>query len=667
MNLPSELATGTMLDSELRRDWQDSSEPAGRYHDSPNIAPSLRKRAHLIRSFSFSGFGSLEFDRVMECFSSPGRNSRLLSNALNAGRLSKIVLTRFEPTSHIINTLHNEQPNLREIVLHPTAYPNDQSLTFEELFEVVPKWRLLETFEYNCRRHHFDTPFNSIVKFLSKCSHLQHLVLLCPIIVGFEDLSSIAESRHHLPPLVTLKLSTFSWYQIQEKSGIHPALSLLLRQFPTLQSLSIHVQFSFERAETPPDQRWEYALANSKTLKKVEMLPDRIRQNMEGLQVQHSAAVNAISTSLAQSLTSIRLERAFPKTSDEAFIELFTQCVHLQDFSLHQSEISDSALEVLASVQESLQARLTHVGLRSLCLQSCRNISASPLARILFGCAGIVSLTIIDSSPVALELFTQPRAPTNITKLHPNGVLWACSNRLESLHLDMNAGRYRVEVTRNSDFADQHCGPRAVYSDVDDDSDDSYDEDMDLGPAYDQRIPDAYAVNEMALIRRQLDALVKLRVLRLEGVAMTYDLLLVPDLDGQLSHGSVSSSSSLSSCDERRSRSPAQSADDLDLSKPKKQQEKSKSLFRVIRPLTTGILCSVRILTNMYFPNHSGLYQRASHPTNHEISKEVNSVKEWWRMHAMALFEGGSIGTEYHPQYNKVVFRVYSQSELSNH
>ncbi|KAF9166978.1 hypothetical protein DFQ26_006242 [Actinomortierella ambigua] len=608
MNLPSELATGTMLDSELRRDWQDSSEPAGRYHDSPDIAPSLRKRAHLVRSFSFSGFGSLEFDRVMECFSSPGHNSRLLSNALNAGRLSKIVLTRFEPTLHIINTLHNEQPNLREIVLHPTAYPNDQSLTFEELFEVVPKWRLLETFEYNCRRHHFDTPFSNIVKFLSKCSHLQHLVLLCPIIVGFEDLSSIAE-------------------------------------------------FSFERAETPPDQRWEYALANSKTLKKVEMLPDRIRQNMEGLQVQHSAAVNAISTSLAQSLTSIRLERAFPKTSDEAFIELFTQCVHLQDFSLHQSEISDSALEVLASVQESLQARLTHVGLRSLCLQSCRNISASPLARILFGCAGIVSLTIVDSSPVALELFTQPRAPTNITKLHPNGVLWACSNRLESLHLDMNAGRYRVEVTRSSDSADQHCGPPAVYGDVDDDSDDSYDEDMDLGPAYDQRIPDAYAVNEMALIRRQLDALVKLRVLRLEGVAMTYDLLLVPDLDGQLSHGSVSSSSSLSSCDERRSRSPAQSADDLDLSKPKKQQEKSKSLFRVIRPLTTGILCSVRILTNMYFPNHSGLYQRASHPTNHEISKEVNSVKEWWRMHATALFEGGSIGTEYHPQYNKVVFR----------
>ncbi|KAF9977687.1 hypothetical protein BGZ73_005197 [Actinomortierella ambigua] len=685
-------ATGLMMELELTRDWESPKETEANSRGTPDIVPSLRKHAHLIRSFSLTRFGTLEFDCVMQCLSSPVTRvpeSHMLSLSPDTGGLSKIVLKNFEPTSHIINRLHMEQPNLREIVIHPTAYANDQSLRFEELFEVLPKWKLLERFEYHCRRHHFDTPFSPIVQFLNKCPRLRHLVLLSPIIEGFEDLSTITKTPHHFPHLITLKLPTFSWYRIQEKSGIHPGLSFLLRQCPTLQSLSITGQLPFERAETPENQQWKYALANNTALKKIEMLPDRVRMNMDDLQVQHNAAVSAISALLSQSLTSIHLEKAFQKTSDETLVELFTQCKNLQDVSLHHSDLSDTALEALASVQESLQAcrRPTLVGLRSLCLQSCHNISATPLARILYCCKGIVSLVVVDCSPIALALFTPPRAiisastvekevesagtaEASISNARPSDALWACTDRLEKLHLDLNAGRYKVDVAQASDLADQDEDTPEAYSDIDDDWDsDSSDEgEADTEPAYDQRIPDAFVDNEMALIRRQLDALVKLRELRLEGVAMSYDLLLVPEgFNSHTRQDSVSSSSSLSCSEEQKLQSPSQSSDDPGSTVARKRQKRSRRLYRVIRPLTTGLLATIRIVTNMYFPNQSGHYQRISHPTNHEITKEMNTVKEWWHNHAAALLEKGSVGTEYHPRFNKVVFRVYNPAEHSTY
>ncbi|KAG0237454.1 hypothetical protein BGW41_008396 [Actinomortierella wolfii] len=129
------------------------------------------------------------------------------------------------------------------------------------------------------------------------------------------------------------------------------------------------------------------------------------------------------------------------------------------------------------------------------------------------------------------------------------------------------------------------------------------------------RIPDDFTDDEMSLIRRQLDALVRLEELRLDGEAMSYDLLMVPRSPHD--HSSESSTSPhLSHQSEGEECITTQDGENPEVKRLQKRE------YRAIRPLSNGNLSSIRIMTDVYFPDSTGMYQRPSIPSSHETLKK---------------------------------------------
>ncbi|KAG0235566.1 hypothetical protein BGW42_005005 [Actinomortierella wolfii] len=235
-----------------------------------DIDRSLKKRASLIRSLSLSNFDALEFDCLMACISCPSIaenaifNGSALSVTRAAGQLSRITLKDFEYAHCIVYSLLQEQPNLKEIILRPRRWEYGLECAFLGLFELIPQWKQLETFEFGHMLRSSKMPFKHLVRFLSRCPTLRHLVLHGLLIEGL-DLSFSKE--HHVP----------------RKPMIHPALSYLLRRLPTLQHLSVRSQAAFDLAHTPADHTWRYVLANNRALKKIEFVNRSDDYDVEGI------------------------------------------------------------------------------------------------------------------------------------------------------------------------------------------------------------------------------------------------------------------------------------------------------------------------------------------------------------------------------------------------
>ncbi|KAG0239471.1 hypothetical protein BGW41_007653 [Actinomortierella wolfii] len=413
-----------------------------------DIAQSLKKHASLIRSLSLSNFGALEFDCLMACISCPSIaenaifNGSALSVTRAAGQLSRITLKDFEYAHCIVHSLLQEQPNLREIIISPRGWGSGLEYAFLDLFEMMPQWKQLETFELGSMFPSAKMPFKYLVKFLGRCPTLRRLVL-------------------------------------------HGLL-------------------------------------------------------IEGGQCATTSAIAAAS---------------------------------------------------------------------------------------------------------------------------PGNTLWACSDKLEILNLELNAHRYKDEVLRESDQTDVHDDQSVLYDNdvVADDNPMMYlnillsDLDQE-SPYHGLRIPDEFTDDEMDLIRRQLDALGILKVLRLGGEAMSYDLLTVP----QSSHFHPSESSSLSNFS-LQSEGPEHTAsrDYKDL----KVKALDKKEHRAVRPLLTKNPDYIHISTNIPPINRNGEYQSpdASRLHRHEALK-LREIADWWRTYANPLLERGEIGTKYHSQLYKAYFCYYGTS-----
>ncbi|KAG0237302.1 hypothetical protein BGW42_001222 [Actinomortierella wolfii] len=145
----------------------------------------------------------------------------------------------------------------------------------------------------------------------------------------------------------------------------------------------------------------------------------------------------------------------------------------------------------------------------------------------------------------------------------------------------------------------------------------------------DTRIPDGFTDDEMSLIRRQLDSLVRLEELRLEGEALSYDLLIS---DGK------------------------ECTTTQDGENPGAKRLKMGG-YRAIRPLLSGNLRSIRITTGIYLRDITGMYQRPSIPDSHQEALEKQEIKDWWHTYANSLFEKGKIGMEYHQPIPKIYFQ----------